>query len=168
MKNIARSSFLGLTALMLAGCASTPAVERVKPYDQKDSAQRGMMVGTWYGEAPLKEGGQRLWLINRQADGTFMVEFLITEADGNHWRQAEAGIWGYSAGVYFTKTMAIGRPGRLSEVDPTEANYDDTYAVKSLTEDALSIQSLTFGDIFSVKRVPSSFMLPSAAMPKVP
>lgn len=161
MKTTSLSFLFGFTAILLAGCASTSAIERVKPDDEKASSQREMMVGTWYGEAPLKDGGQRLWLIDRKQDGTFMVEFLMMEAGGEQWRQAEAGIWGYSAGIYFTKTMAIGSRDLLSAVDPTNANYDDTYSVKSLTADALSTESLTTGNTFSVKRVPSSFILPS-------
>lgn len=148
---------LGLCAA-LAACA--PAINTYKPEDAASAAQRQMLIGHWYGEAPLEGGGIRQWIVERRADGFFKVQFHLINADGTVTNQTEVGIWGASAGIYFTKTTGWLDGDRFSRADPTDASYDDAYAIESVTADTFRMRSLAFGDTFTVKRVSETFTIP--------
>jgi hypothetical protein len=156
---------LGLVVLLVAfsiaafpGCASN-RVDNFKPDSPVGTVlERKGIAGRWYGESATKEGGSLRWLRDAQEDGTFSIKFKATSADGKVEDRIEAGIWGYSAGIYFTATREIWDGTAFRPVRPG-AYFDDAYRIESFTADSMTYTSLETGNRFKVKRVPSTFAL---------
>ncbi|AZF48680.1 MULTISPECIES: hypothetical protein [unclassified Pseudomonas] len=62
------------------------------------------MIGKWYGEATTLDGKRTQQLSERRADGTFNVNFRVTDKSGQWFEQKEFGLWGVSGKIYFTIT----------------------------------------------------------------
>lgn len=147
--------------LMTAGCASTltpVAVSPSKP-DLPESKldQHAMMIGAWRGEAPLKEGGTKKWLVQRSADGTYQIAFLIESTDGEIERSQEVGFWGVSGPIYFTIMKGWVTDGEFRPSDPTNAYFYDAYQIVSMTPDRFEYQSYASGSRYLLERVPDGF-----------
>ena len=90
---VIRFSFLPamLACLVLVSCSTgIPPVAHTKLSESKSTvAQRRLLVGVWSGEAPVRGGGSRSWVVNRHVDGTYRIDFTLTEASGAVRRQSE-------------------------------------------------------------------------------
>jgi hypothetical protein len=149
-----------LIALLITGCATSPAIYTTKPDDNTADLHRNLLFGRWYGEAKTKEGGKRLEIVDRNADGTFKVQFRIIEGTGKVWDQTEVGLWGISGRAYFTITKGWVGGGRFFPADPTQATFYDAYEILELNKDKFRYKSFAIGDEFITKRVSDSFSFP--------
>lgn len=152
---------LAAAVLLLAGCESTGGVYRAKPSDQHGAElSRDFMIGKWLGQAPMKEGGSKMWLVERSADGTFTVTFRNISPSGVVEEEAEYGDWGLSGDVYFTMTRGWIRNGRKDPVTVRESYFDDAYIVEKLTAEEFVYRSVAAGDTYTARKVPDSYQLP--------
>jgi hypothetical protein len=155
--------FLLLLALLPA-CASQQQCLPVLQTDEKpevfaDSVNRAQLIGRWVGESKVKNGGPTVkTLSERRADGTFVVQFRM-EGGGKVREQVEAGLWGFSGGIYFTLTRAIKHGARFDPVDATDASFYDAYKALVISPSEFSYRSLSTGAEFKVKKVGEDFQL---------
>jgi hypothetical protein len=150
---------LVLGALLLSAC-SPSTVHTQKPHAAASEAQRSALVGRWYGETATKDGGKRLHIMERSADGTYRVNFRTIESSGKVSDQTEVGLWGVSGLVYFTITRGWLQDERFVPADPEEAYYYDAYKILELSKKQLRYRSCAVGDKFLVTRVADDFSFP--------
>lgn len=118
------------------------------------------MMGRWLGEADTKDGKHSKWLMERRLDGSYTVKFQLFQASKKVLEQIEVGVWGISAGIYFTMTREMIEGMESRPVDTTLATYYDAYDVLSLDDSTFRYRSRESGDVFTVKKVADSFRLP--------
>lgn len=159
-RKVFRAIFTLAILLVIVGCANVPPIESFKKPDASQAEQRAMLVGKWFGEAPTNDGGRRLQIIQRDADGTFKVSFRVIEPSGKVFEQTELGLWGISGSVYFTITRAWIEGERVLKADPTDASLDDAYDVLELTKERFRYRSVQSNNEFSLSRVADSFEFP--------
>ena len=129
----------------------------VKPDVFSDDVSRAQLIGAWLGESPVKDGSTVKWLLKRASDGTYKVQFRITDARKMQRDQFETGFWGISGGVYFTLTRAMIENGRLIPVDTKDASFYDAYKILSSSPSEFKYKSLSTQEVFTVKRVANDF-----------
>lgn len=151
--------FLILIMVCLAGCASSSGIHLSKSWDQRGEQQRASMVGKWLGESPVREGGSKSWLIDRSADGTYVVTFRNVAIDGTVDVDQEYGDWGISGDIYFTMTRGWLRNGQKQPVLQRESYFDDAYVVKRLTPSEFVYASVASGDVYTARKVGAGFVL---------
>ena len=153
-----RAVFLAaIVIVFFSGCDSVPAVAPTKFSETPETvAQRTMLVGTWKGEAPIKTGGSRSWTITRLVDGTVRTDFQETYPSGLSKTHSETGIWGTSAGIYFTATTGFIHDSKISPADTTDPSLYDVYRINRLTGSIFEYQNLSTGNSFTVKRIVDS------------
>lgn len=150
-----------LSCLVVASCASTSPVTHSKEGETVQTiTQREMLIGIWRGEAPVKSGGSRFWVVQRHPDGTYQIDFTLINASGAKSSHSEIGIWGTSAGIYFTATRGYVEGSGIDPADTTDPTLYDAYRIIDLTYDKFEYQNLSTGNRFVVKRV-----MPSASAP---
>ncbi len=115
--------------------------------------------GYWYGEAFQPSLGARVqWLVRRNGDGTYEIEFRRYEGCKMLSRHKEAGTWKLDDGVYSTETRTINGK-RIAG----GRRFKDEYAVEKLTQDEFQYRHLGTDEAFSVKRVSPGFEFPPCA-----
>lgn len=151
--------------VLLAGCAAPPAARIGTTKDIRASAQyrRDQLVGTWFGEALLRDGGRRQQLTRHEADGSFRIHFRVENALGEVTDITTTGLWGLSGPTYFTLTRGWLTEAGLQPADPTQAYLADAYQVLELTGRRLRYRSYESGNEYTLERVPDGFVLPAFA-----
>ena len=141
----------------LASCASAPQITKVKYEESRETAAwRQLLIGTWKGEAPVAEGGTRTWVVMRNPDGTYKIDFTHNGVSGVSDTQSEVGIWGVSGGIYFTATRGFVNPDGTAWADTNDPTLYDTYRIISLNNNLFEYESLSTGNRFSVRKVHAS------------
>ena len=151
-----RTRFLTLVLMCIAvaSCTGVSSVTRFKESESAQTvAQREMLIGSWKGDVPIKNGGNRTWIIQRNNDGAYKVDFIFIDKSGAVSKHSEVGIWGTSAGFYFTATRGFVESGGFIGADTTDATLYDIYKITSLTQDTFEYQNLSTGNSFIVKRI---------------
>lgn len=149
-----RFVILVLASGFLSSCAGVPSITAFKEGESSRTiAQRQLLVGSWQGRAPTKDGGSRTWIVQRNGDGTYRIDFVFREPSGVISKQSEAGIWGTSAGFYFTATRSFAGSDGFKAADTTDPALYDLYKIISLTRDTFEYQNLSTGNRFIVKRI---------------
>lgn len=154
-----RPVLLGIlfAGLAFAAHARDGVVSGIKTSEVVQSRmQRDLLIGTWEGEASVKGGGSRSWTIRRSADGTFRVDFTMIDAAGRSTTQSEVGIWGTSAGIYFTATRGFMEDGKFEQADTTDPALYDVYKIVELTSDRFEYENPSTGNRFVVRRQTSA------------
>jgi len=154
-----------LLFLSISGCVSTNtshiAIANVKP-PLKSSNQENwqLMIGKWYGKQPTKDGRIRQELINRNANGTYIIQFLTANKDGSTKLQVEVGHWGISGSVYFSIFRGwLDAEGQLSPANPSNPYSYDAYHVIELTEKKFRYKHASTGSEYTIVKVTSDFEL---------
>lgn len=149
-----------LVAGLMSGCASSTGIVRSKSWEQRGAEkQRQLLVGKWLGESPVRSGGSKSWLMERFADGTFVVTFKNVAPDGSIDVDSEYGDWGISGDIEFTMTRGWIRSGKKQPVWRRESYYDDAYYVRKLTPSEFIYESVTSSEVFSVRKVAADFSI---------
>ena len=152
-----RMLLVGLVSLGIAlpAIAGERAVTHVKEKETgKTEAQRELLIGNWKGEAPVKGGGRRSWVTQRLADGTFRADFTMVDVFGTTTTQSEAGIWGTSAGIYFTATRAFIDGNNVEAADTSDPALYDVYKIVRLDGEIFEYENPSTGNRFVMKRLP--------------
>src|SRR5215475_15943222 len=99
--------FITVALLISVARAETPdPVSEFKPPDSDEvTHRRNTIIGHWFEESPLKEGGKRLVLATLEADGTYKVQFRKIYPSGTTEDSTEVGLWGVSGPIHFTIMM---------------------------------------------------------------
>jgi len=121
---------------------------------------RSLLIGKWYGNQPLKEGGFRQSITERAVDGTYRTIFRIYDADGQYTELTEIGLWGIAGSVYFSIFRGWLDDDSFTPFDPTDASGYDAYRITGLGEDEFEYEGLTTGNHFRVVRVKDDFTFP--------
>lgn len=139
---------------------SAPPIERYKADEFSQAEQRLLLAGSWFSEAPLKDGGTRLQLTKRNLDGTFVTTFRLIAEDGSFKQQTEVGLWGVSGPVYFTITRGWKEARKIHKADPTDASLNDAYQILELNEQRFRYRSWQSGSEYRLERVSEDFTFP--------
>src|SRR5204863_110263 len=125
-------------SIYMAGCAFPKA-------DLPDP-----LVGCWYGEdyQPVFQR-KASWLMNRRADGTFIIEFRTIELGLRLPVQTEEGRWTHKDGKYTTFTTKVAG----EEVDTSDLHYTDEYEVRSLNDIEMTYYHPGVKQTFTSKKV---------------
>ena len=149
------------SCLVLASCASVSPVTHSKESETVQTvAQRQVLIGAWRGEAPVKGGGSRSWIVQRNPDGTYQVDFTLTTPAGAKSSHSEVGVWGTSAGIYFTATRGYVEASGIDPADTTDPTLYDAYKIIDLTQNTFEYQNLSTGNRFVVKRIDGAASAP--------
>ncbi|MFT7403383.1 MAG: hypothetical protein ACI955_000438 [Zhongshania sp.] len=124
------------------------------------SASRNMLLGKWYGVRTMENGGQKEWLTERSADGTYRVDFRFVDADGSARSQSEVGLWGVSGDIYFRIFRGWVTIEGMKLADPTVADHYDAYKIKGLDDNSFSYLHQTRNQRYTVKKVAKDVHLP--------
>lgn len=160
MKNII---IVPVLALLLVGCAAlsnkNEPISAYKPESSQAAQDRhDAMLGNWVGEAPVKEGESRKWLIHRSANGTYLVTFITEKKNEQPNISQEVGFWGISGPIYFTMTRGWMRPNRtIRPADPSKAYFYDAYKIIALSEKSFEYESLAEAGHFEVRKVSADY-----------
>ncbi|MBJ2138527.1 hypothetical protein JEU11_18895 [Paraglaciecola chathamensis] len=140
-----------------SGCSSTQPskVTESKPELSLDKKQlRTSFVGKWESTQPTKDGNSKHAVIERTADGRYVVEFKIFYPDKTlKYQSKEFGFWGVSGGVYFTMFRGWIENDNFSPANLNNAYYYDAYKIVSVLENQLSYENLSSGNKYIYKRV---------------
>ena len=143
--------------------AGQAPVDSIKKPEQSQEEQRRLLVGTWYGEYALADGGTRSQITRRALDGTYRVQFRTREASGRTWDQTEVGFWGVSGSVYFTITRGLIQGQSFIEADPTDADLNDAYYILELNDETFRYRTIASGNEYQLERVDDTFQFPDQA-----
>jgi len=148
-------------AVLASGCASTRGIRKTKDWETRGAeSDRRLLIGKWFGESPVQEGGRKTWLMDRSGDGTFVVRFKNLTPSGKIEDESEYGDWGVSGDIYFTITRGWIRGGQKEPVHVRRSYFDDAYVVQKLTAEEFVYKSAADGDVYTVKKVPDNFTMP--------
>jgi len=174
--------YFGVLSVLLAGCSQfkTNKPQRPQPINmqvqtQEDDIQadvptpaqkiatsnsRTMLLGKWYGIRKTADGGQKEWLTERSADGTYRVDFRFMAKNGDVRSQSEVGFWGVSGGTYFRIFRGWVTVEGMKPADPTDADHYDAYVIESLSDTYFSYKHAVREQRYTVKKMPADFRLP--------
>ena len=154
-----------LVAALLCACATpytrrTP-VEAAKPApsDPQKEVWRHML-GRFHGKQPTPEGGVYEWVVERAANGTYVIHFRICGPDGDCVDRIEFGEWGVSGPVYFSIFRGWVEDGVMRPSDPSNPYNYDAYRIVRLTGDTFEYETFDGVNRFRIERVGPDFELP--------
>ncbi len=155
---------LCLFYVILAGCSSVNSSNYVTtektPLSEDQKILWKLMVGTWYGNQPVKSGGYREHIMTRRLDGTYLVRTRHVTKDGIRPLQTEVGHWGIVGPVYFSIFRGWAEDGNVYPSNPSDPYNYDAYNVITLNSDIFRYRSYSSGTIFEVTKVPKDFEFP--------
>jgi hypothetical protein len=178
--------YFGVLSLLLAGCSQfkisksaaliTPESEVVAAADEHPAGEstvtsenvsrmlnvssRNLLLGKWYGIRQTAEGGQKEWLTERSADGTYRTDFRLISANGKIRSQSEVGFWGVSGETYFRIFRGWITLEGMKLADSSNADHYDAYRVQTLDKSYFIYQHASRGQKYTVKKMPADFHLP--------
>jgi len=154
-----------LSTILIGGCATTQtssqAISFAKPelaMSQKE--QWLLMVGKWYGDQPIKEGGRKQWIVERFPNGTYKIVFREITREGVTNDSAEVGQWGVSGPVYFSSFRGWVEGDKIQPSDPSDPYNYDAYRIIQLNSELFDYEHFSTGNRHTVKRVPTDFRMP--------
>lgn len=164
-RRLERATLFIALFITIAGCShkqiSTESITQTKPELTRTEAETWiLMVGRWYGDQPTKAGGRRQWLVERNKDGTYKINFRFTEQDGTIRNSAEVGEWAISGPVYFSSFRGWVRGNTIELADRSDPYNYDAYRIIQLSNELFEYEHLSTGNRFTIKRVPSDFEMP--------
>jgi len=139
---------------------SSVKVEQLKvdlPEDQKERWR--LMTGKWYGSQPLKQGGKKEWLITRDENGFYEINFRNHLEDGSIEERTEVGDWGIAETFYFSIFNGWIINDQFVPADRRDPYNRDIYKVIRLNESFFEYENISTKDRYTVKRVPDDFSL---------
>ena len=157
-----------LVVVVAAGCPGRASIHAANGAHQADESQRAKVIGHWYGDNPIREGGKQLELTDLTENGTYTTQYRIIERSGSVRTGTEAGLWGVSGSIYFTITQAYVHGEIASPADPTSASVYNAYEVTQLDDKTFRYRCATCAGEWTLRRVPESFTLPESTEPSGP
>lgn len=133
--------------------------------DQNSNWQ--LMVGSWYGNQPVRSGGFREHIVTRRTDGTYLIRARHVTENGVELMQTEVGQWGIVGPIYFSIFRGWLEGTELKASDPSDPYNYDAYEVIYLSHDKFRYRSFSSGTLFEVSKVPANFDFPEVDMPRL-
>lgn len=157
MKNI-----IGLATLFfLSACTTTPKVDAMKPEESKGAAERrSLMIGTWFGDTETVDGGRKMHIVDRYADGTMRIRFKVIGGDEKVFEQSEISVWGISGEIYFTATRGYIEGDKIVPADTSRAYLYDAYQILEINEDTFRYRHVSNGNEYQIDKVQPGFDFP--------
>ncbi|MDP5138462.1 lipocalin family protein [Rheinheimera baltica] len=123
-------------------------------FQLNDKGLKERVVGCWYGESfqPVFENVSA-WLIRRDTNGNFSIEFRSVDSSGEVGIQSESGTWEIKSGIYSTVTTGVAG----QKVSPP---YIDVYTIQSLSAKKLTLIHDETKLKFESKRVGCDYHMP--------
>ncbi len=149
----------------LSGCAisntSPVEISSYKPNLLSSEKEAwNYMVGKWYGSQPTKNGGRKMEIMERAANGTFVLRFKIWGKEGNVYESVEVGQWGISGDIYFSIYRGWLDGKKIVRSDSHDPMNYNAYRIIELTEKKFHYRHVIVGDEFVLKKVASDFEFP--------
>jgi len=159
---------LPVLLVLLVGCTGSqavrePAIDLYAAPGSNAAEQRDLLVGRWFGEAPLKGGGRRIWLTELRDDGSFTIQFAVRHPDGRLQHQTEVGMWGVDGPIHFTITTGWVIDGTFKPANLRDASLYDAYTLIELTPERRVYRDMGSTNHYSSRRVAADFVLPDVA-----
>ena len=151
-----------LGSLIAAFAEEQPDDPGIRTYKQDNADSRtrtAQIAGRWFSDQSLQDGGRRLALCDRFADGTFDVTFRMVLPDGVVKESTEVGEWGTSGPVYFTITKGWLEHGKFIPATG-DAYFYDAYEILQLGTAAFVYRHYEMGDTYRHRRVGPEFKMP--------
>jgi len=153
-----------LITLLVSGCSGIDSTfepnQGFEFYPRAQTEQqRSALLGKWKGER-ISDRDRILWLVARYPDGTYTIEFRLTEANGDSDSWTEYGIWGVRKPIYFSATRGYVVNGELKPTDVSRASLYDAYRIDTLDPVTFSYTSYTSGNSFTSTKMPEDYELP--------
>lgn len=143
--------------VFLVGCGTKPY--SAPPISERQSYQWKALCGKWYGKSTLDSNEKREWLVNRSNDGSYVIEFITIDQDGNRERIVEKGEWGVSGDIYFTTFKSQISESREVPADSTDPANRDSYKILKLNDTTFRYKHLRTQGKYEVTKVDSAFEL---------
>lgn len=142
---------------MIASCASVPEVDTWKPEISDGKIQQwNYMVGSWYSDQPTKSGERKETTANLLSDGSYIINFKKTSAEGEVTNKTEVGYWGISGDIHFTIFKGWIENEVVKLARPTDPYNYDAYKIIELTETTFKYVHVDTGDEFHAKKIKTS------------
>jgi len=152
-------AFLMICSCLL-GCGTFNKIPHASPsLSKNDELNWQRLTGKWYGNMESKEQGKNEWLVERNLDGTYIIQFKNTEKDGNIIRATEYGEWGISGNIYFTIFKGRIENGIKYPVDNSDPYNRDAYKILKINDNYFGYKNVRINYRFSVKKVSADFIL---------
>jgi hypothetical protein len=122
-----------------------------------EKRRHDMLVGKWFGESPVGNGGHRQVLVERTVNGTFTVTFKTRWGTDHLVVEQQVGQWGISGPVYFTITTGWLDGDHVDPTDLGQPYYYDAYRIIDLSEDRFEFESFAADTHYLLRRVADDF-----------
>ncbi len=145
------TAFISLKSPDYSVTSSKPAVS---------SSQEGtwkLMIGKWYGKQPTKDGGTKEEIIEKLPNGTYKIQFRVTQPDGTKTERTEVGYWGVSGNIYFSIFKGWLSGSEIISANPTDPYNYDAYHIIELTTEKFEYQHVSTGNRYVNQRVGNDF-----------
>jgi hypothetical protein len=146
-------------AMSMAGPVEVKPISTFKQGEIATAERRALLVGKWFGEAKLENGGTRQWIAERFGDGRYRIEFKVESSEG-YLNQVEVGRWGVSGKVYFTLLQGWEHNGQIIPADPSDPTIYDAYELLELTAEKMRYRSYETNDNYELRKVSGDFDFP--------
>lgn len=164
-----KAMLLLAAAVVLSACAWNDAprtvdVQLAKPGTPEQTAlRREQLSGCWVGAAQIAGGGQRVWLVQRNGDGSFRIDFRTAVENAEAEVTTEVGMWGVSGDIYFTITRGWLTPDGPQPADLGDPYFYDAYLIEALDEQQFVYRHAETGYAYRVTRPVGECALPDTA-----
>jgi len=116
------------------------------------------LSGKWYGILDSKDGKSE-WLAQHNPDGTYVIQFKITDKTGTIEKMVESGEWGLSGNIFFTTFKYSGAGDTKTPVDATDPYNRDAYKILKLDETSFKYEHVRTGIKLEAQKVAKDFSL---------
>jgi hypothetical protein len=156
-----KALFSVLLLSLLTACTSVAPVDAIKPDDSMATTERrSKMIGTWFGDAATKDGGRKMHIVQRLADGTQRIDFKVIGQDGTVTEQSEIGVWGISGPIYFVAIRGFIEGQQVYQADTSRPYLYDAYEILQLTPQVFRYRHIENGNEYTISRVEDGFSFP--------
>ena len=154
--------FLMFLIIGMSSCASSSRVldgATVADVKGQNLEQWNHLIGRWHGSNPIINGGTHSWLIDRFANGTYLIKFKSIHADGSIREGFEAGDWGSSGDIYFQIYRKYFKGEETISSNPSSPENYDAYYIIKLDESELEFKHARTSYTFIENKVGNDFKL---------
>lgn len=152
-------------SLFLTGCTSSLTSKDLvlNANSQLDKSQLEMwnyMVGRWYGNQLMEDGGVRQQITERFNDGTYKIIFRYKKPDSKVKEDIEVGQWGIAGPIYFSIYRGWIDGDKFIPANSSEPSNYNAYKIIHLTNEKFKYKSYSTESVYSLIKVTNDFTFP--------
>lgn len=122
------------------------------------SPQEQAAAGRWFAEyAPNAQAPVQRFIMQRNTDGTFILQSRMYAQGKMVGELRNAGLWGISNGLFFTVTTEVNG----QKTDTKNPETVNPYLVRTLEKDRFVYQHIPTGTVLNARMVDAAFQLPN-------